>query len=279
MPWIEELSDPRELQRCVRDLVALSTLPAIWKDFDPKQIAESVAGALLSILNADFVHIACPGPDDEPLIEITNTGKGIANGSVGAIRTALHKALPRQLSQRTLSILDPLDGGALHLAIAPIGFGGDAIIVAGSRQAGFPSHAQQLFLGIGANNATVALRRWRAETDERRFVALIERSPDLIGFCSLDGRPQYINPAGLKLVGLDSAEVAFRLNIFDFLAPEERARARDEIWPFVHANRAMDRRARLQPFQDGRNGAVPGRLVSHRSSTYRATHEHGDSQP
>jgi PAS domain S-box-containing protein len=233
MPWIEELSDPRKLERCLRDLVALSTLPAIWKDFDPKQIGESVAGALVSMLGADFVHIAFPGLDDEPLIEITSAGKGMANGSVGAIRAALHQALPEPLLQRTLSIPNPLGGGMLHLAIAPIGFGGNAIIVGGSREAGFPSRVQQLFLGIGANNATVALRRWRAETDERRFVALIERSPDLIGFCSVDGRPQYINPAGLKLVGLDSADDASRFNIFDFIVPWERARARDEIWPFV----------------------------------------------
>jgi hypothetical protein len=30
MPWVESLSDPQELRHCVRDLGALSTLPAIW---------------------------------------------------------------------------------------------------------------------------------------------------------------------------------------------------------------------------------------------------------
>jgi len=29
MPWIEALSDAQELRRCIRDLIALSALPAI----------------------------------------------------------------------------------------------------------------------------------------------------------------------------------------------------------------------------------------------------------
>jgi hypothetical protein len=46
MPWIDELLDPHMF--CIRDLVTLSTLPAIWKDDDPRQIADSVAAALIS---------------------------------------------------------------------------------------------------------------------------------------------------------------------------------------------------------------------------------------
>ena len=67
MPSVEALNDPRELRRCVRDLVALSTLPAIWKNYDPQQIADSVAAALVSMLNADFVHVALPGHRDVSL--------------------------------------------------------------------------------------------------------------------------------------------------------------------------------------------------------------------
>jgi hypothetical protein len=54
MPWIDALVEPR-LRRCIRDLVALSTLPAMWKDHTPQQVADSVAAALLSMLNADVV--------------------------------------------------------------------------------------------------------------------------------------------------------------------------------------------------------------------------------
>jgi hypothetical protein len=41
MPWVESLTDPQELRRCIRDLVALSTLPSIWTSYNPQQIADS----------------------------------------------------------------------------------------------------------------------------------------------------------------------------------------------------------------------------------------------
>src|ERR1700716_1569230 len=86
MPWVEQLADPQELRRCIRDLVALSTLPAIWKNYDPHQIADSVTAALLSMLSADFVHIALPGKPDEPRIEVTHVGRKVSRESVGAIQ-------------------------------------------------------------------------------------------------------------------------------------------------------------------------------------------------
>jgi two-component system, LuxR family, sensor kinase FixL len=233
MPWVEQLSDPPELRRCIRDLVALSTLPAIWKGYDPPQIADSVATALVSMLSADFVSITFSGERDAPTVEVTHVGKGVPSGSAGAIRDALRKVLPARAAEQTLSIANPLGAGTINIAVAPIGFGGDAILAAGSRQRDFPSEVQRLLLGISANDASIALQRWRAEADERRFVSLIERSSDFIGFASLEGRPQYINPAGTTLVGLDSVDQARKLHVLDFLAPQDRARARDEAWPIV----------------------------------------------
>ena len=61
MPWAEEFSDPQELQRCIRDLVALSTLPTIWREFDPQQIADSVGAALVSIAGLIEISIADSG--------------------------------------------------------------------------------------------------------------------------------------------------------------------------------------------------------------------------
>ncbi|MEA2963151.1 MAG: hypothetical protein QOI46_3249, partial [Alphaproteobacteria bacterium] len=40
MPWTEPLATD-ELQRCIRDLVALSTLPAAWQNNDMPQIGSS----------------------------------------------------------------------------------------------------------------------------------------------------------------------------------------------------------------------------------------------
>jgi len=251
MPWVEALSDPRELRRCIRDLVALSTLPAIWKNYDPQQIADSVAAALVSMLNADFVHVALPGRRDELIIEVTHASRQLADKSLGAIRAAIRKQLPLHPAEQTLTIADPFGTGTLRVAIAPIGFGGDATLVVGSSRLDFPSETELLLLGIGANDATIALQRWHAETDERRFHSLIEQSSDFIGFASLDGRPQFINPAGLQVVGLAGIEEASRLHVLDFLAPKERVRARDEYWPIMMRTGRWTGEVKLRHFKTG----------------------------
>jgi PAS domain S-box-containing protein len=237
MQWMEQLSDPQELRRCIRDLVALSTLPAIWNTYDSGQISDSIAAALVSMLSADFVHVALPGWREAPGIELTRTGMGIAAEAVGAIRTALQsQQLARstgQTAEHTAEIANPWGEGTMRLSCAPIGFGGEAVLVAGSHRADFPTQGQRLLLGIGANEATIALQRWQAEADKRRYLALIERSSDFIGVAGLDGVPQYVNPAGLRLVGLAGMEEARRAHILDFVFPDDRARLRDEAWPIV----------------------------------------------
>ena len=79
----------------------------------------------------------------------------------------------------------------------------------------------------------MALHRWHGETEMRRFVALVESSADFVGYADLDGTARYLNPAGMRLVGLGEHEKVPPLHILEFLAPEDRARARDEAWPIV----------------------------------------------
>ena len=138
MPWVEKLSEPHELRRCIRDLVALSTLPAIWKDYNPDQIADSVAAALVQMLGADFVYLLIPERRGEPLIEVLRAGAPIASDSLEHIRAALRNKLPACAAQRQLTMAIPGGKDSLRLAFAPIGFGDDAVIVAGSVHHDFP---------------------------------------------------------------------------------------------------------------------------------------------
>jgi PAS domain S-box-containing protein len=232
MPWMEELSDPQELRRCIRDLVALSTLPAIWREFDPQQIADSVAAALVSMLSADFVHIAFASEHDQAIVKLTHFGQGVAGVSVDSLRDALRDALPNPASEQSLLISNPVGDGTTSIAVSPIGIEGNAMLVAGSHAPGFPTAAQRLLLGVGANDMAIALQHWRAEARARRFMTLIERSSDLVGLASMEGQTQYLNPAGLRFLGLDSIEAAARLSILDLVAPEDRPRARD-AWSIV----------------------------------------------
>jgi len=250
---MEALSDPRELQRCIRDLIALSTLPAIWKSYDPRQVADSAAAALISMLDADLIYVALYGERDEQIETIHTSRKNPPRG-VGDVRDTLRKAR-LGWSERTAVMDSPFGDGPLRVAIAPIGFGDDAVLVAGSHREDFPTDTQRLLLGIAGNDMAVTLQRWQTENDERRFLALVERSADFIGLADLDGRPRYINPAGLKFVGLAGMEQASGLHILDFLAPHERKRARQEIWPIVmHKGRWT---GELEFCRFGASGAMP----------------------
>jgi PAS domain S-box-containing protein len=232
MPWVDELSEPQELRRCIRDLVALSTLPAIWKDYNSRQIADSVAAALLSMLNGDVIYVSVPGLRDEAATEVMRMSQPVSVGSSGHIEQILRRAWLGSREQ-IFAIDNPLGKGTLRITVVPIGFGGNAVIMAGSVNPQFPSETHRLLLGIAANDAAIALQRWHAEAEQRRLVALIEQSSELVGFAGLDGRPHYLNKAGYELLGLSGIEEVLRLSVFDFLAPEERTRAQRELMPVV----------------------------------------------
>lgn len=231
---VDELFEPQELRHCIRDLVALSTLPAIWKDYNSRQIADSVAAALISMLDADVVYVVAPGLADEAVVEVIRTSQAISVESAGRIERILRGARLGAREQ-TFAIDSPFGKGVLHIAAVPMGFGSEAGIVAGSLNPKFPSEIHRLLLGIAASHATLAIQRGHAEAQQRRMASLIQRSSELVGFARLDGTVQYLNKAGCELLGLAGIEEAKRLTVFDFLAPGERTRAHRELMPLVMA--------------------------------------------
>jgi len=230
MPWIEGLADPRELRRCIRDLVALSTLPALWTRYNPKEIIDSLALASLSMLEADFIYIAFTPDREAPVIEAAYLeGKEASLVTARAIGRAVTPDSVRADGKPDV-VPSPIGEGNARIASASLGIG-KAVFVVGSVRADFPTETQRLLLNTAANQAAIALERWEAEAEERRFIALVERSSDFVAFSDLNGRPQYVNPAGLDLVGLASHDDLGRLNVVDFVPPAERDRVREDCWP------------------------------------------------
>ena len=71
---MEPVSDEtRTLRRAMRDLVALSALPAVWASFRPLQVAEGLADVLLSTLRLDLVYLRLPGQTEGQDIEVART--------------------------------------------------------------------------------------------------------------------------------------------------------------------------------------------------------------
>ena len=220
-----------ELRQLVRDLIALSALPAMWKNCEPSRIADSAASALASMIGANFVYVGLPG--ERPPIDIVKTPAPVDAARRDSIAGAVKREIGRAGGRQAIPIADPSLGEPLRLAIAPIGLDGAGVIAAGAEADGFPTETQRLLLLTAANKAALGLHRWQSETEMRRFVASIESSADFVGYADLDGTARYLNPAGMRLVGLGGREKVPPLHVLEFLAPGDRARARDEAWPIV----------------------------------------------
>ncbi len=251
MPQVEAPFDPTELRRCIRDLLALSTLPAILKTFDPYRIADSVAAALTSMLNSDLVYILVPGMRADPAIEIARSGKRIAANSLPAIRAVLRDVSPTPSSEQVLAVPNPIGEGVLRIVSAPIGLGDNAIIVVGSCRSDFPTAAQRLLLGIAANEATIALQRWHAEADarvrqtEQELRLVIDTIPAIVWRKLPDGSADFINQRFREYCGL-SADAGLGWGWLDGIHPDERERFEEEWRAACAAGAPFDKEARLR---------------------------------
>jgi DNA-binding CsgD family transcriptional regulator len=174
MPWTDDTFDSQDLRTYIRDLIALSALPAIWKDYQPQQIAESIAGALLAVLSADLVYVSLPSAGDYPSVEVTRAGGQITATLLNAAEIILRRSEPGQVEQET-SITDPAGEGELRIVLAPVGLTGT--LAAGSLRSDFPSNKHRLLLASAAGDVTIALSRWQsgwrqaAQTDRNAEIA------------------------------------------------------------------------------------------------------------
>jgi signal transduction histidine kinase len=132
MPRTEPFANSKDLQRCIRDLVALSALPAAWQNYDMRQIGSSIVAALISMLEADFVFIALPGHGDELATELARSSPKLDPADLKHVRMMLQREKATLGSGQEFVVADASGGRDLHVVTAPIGFGGDATLAAGS---------------------------------------------------------------------------------------------------------------------------------------------------
>jgi signal transduction histidine kinase len=162
----ETLSDDsRDLRRCVRDLVALSALPAVWVGYDTGRIAESLADVLLGMLRLDFIYVCVKSHTPDVPLEVARTEEGLhIAGQAHLLGSALAPWLNAQGFRPPLSIRHPMGSGSVRIAIIPLGLGAEhGVLVAGSRRLDFATETESLLLTMGANQAALLFGRLRAE--------------------------------------------------------------------------------------------------------------------
>jgi PAS domain S-box-containing protein len=201
--------DDRELRRYLRDLAALTALPAVWAGADGRHIAESLADVLVKVLCPDFVYLRLKEPKAASAVEVTRMGQGPGLPEGGwAISKALKSCLPCDASAATvLSLPHPLEGGQVQAAVVPIGYGCEfGAAAAASGRPGFPTEGDRLLLGVAANQAAVVLQRQQAEQTQRLLAAIIASSEDAIVSKTLDGVITSWNDGAERLFDYTAAE-------------------------------------------------------------------------
>lgn len=90
-----------------------------------------------------------------------------------------------------------------------------------------------------------------ARQQGEKFFMLAESSSEFICMCDLDMNPLYVNPAGLRLVGLPDMAAACRVKVQDYYFPEDQRFIAEEFFPRVLREGHGDVEIRLRHFQTG----------------------------
>jgi PAS domain S-box-containing protein len=226
-----EVNEIRELRRALRDLVAISMLPAVSMGKTPREIAESGADALLRTLRLDLVYVQVKMPDAGTLLEVACTSSPAA----GAIEAAelgrlLAPWLEGDPADARRSIPNPVGSGTTQVAVVPIGYDRQAgVVVAGSLQADFPNDRDRTVLSVAANHlATVLSHKW-AEEALRRWELLFQHASWGIAIAEPDTHALLaINPAFAAMHGYTVDELVGR-SIVETFAPESRAELPEHV--------------------------------------------------
>ena len=160
----ESHTEAGALRAALRELVALSTIPAAWVGREPPIIAAGLADALVGSLNLDFAFVRLCDPKGAGVIEVT--------------RGHAWKAFPEWLQThlvvgqflRKEIVADIGDGDPRRGLVIPIGVSAEAGLVAAACSRGdFPTEIDQLLLSVAANHAAAAFQnaRLRHELDAK----------------------------------------------------------------------------------------------------------------
>lgn len=166
-PVPSQPGEPQRLRRAMRDLVALSTLPAIWAGSDPQRIPESLANVLAGTLDLDVVYVRVSDPQHvAEWLRAPPQLSAAREQTLEALRAVAAAEMPPS------EISAPITQQCLRCAISRFGMGDvSGVVVAATAAREFPSEEDRVLLGVAANHACAELYRRRTERTLQASVA------------------------------------------------------------------------------------------------------------
>ncbi|MEG3863102.1 PAS domain S-box protein [Microcoleus sp. herbarium12] len=93
--------------------------------------------------------------------------------------------------------------------------------------------------------------RKQAEIEKQRLIAIVENSSDFIGLATMEGHSTYLNPAGMKLNGIQNLEEVKSKSILEAFSKEDGKILTEEIIPAVMRDGLWQGEFRLRHFKTG----------------------------
>lgn len=243
MPGSHGASELDSLRNTTRDLVAISTLPAVWGDLPPKGIIESLSGVLLKMLDLDLACIRLPAGGDIGAVEAMRTKEQGAEALfLPVVRAALDSVSTQGDATEPAIHPHPLDQQQLRISVVRFGITGYmGMLVAGSRRPDFPTQNERLLLGVSANQASVALQRHLAEhtlkRSESRFLDIADAAPAIFWVTEPDGACSFLSRGWYEFTG-QSSEEGLGYGWTGVIHPQDRDAARNA---FLDANERKEK--------------------------------------
>ncbi len=220
-----------QLERALRDLAAISAMPAIWNGMTPPAVMQSLSEVLSTTLDLDlaYVRIAISGGNGASEA-IQGRLAGGADALLPAVRAALETIRARSAADGAAALPILIAGQPLHLHARPLGTGGDlGVLVAGSRRPGFPCEHERVLLDVAVNQAAAVLQRQIAERalerSERQFLDLADAAPAMLWVTDPHGSCTFLSRGWYAFTGQSDAE-GLGFGWIDALHPEDREPAR-----------------------------------------------------
>jgi signal transduction histidine kinase/CheY-like chemotaxis protein len=167
-----------ELQVCVRDLMRLLALPAIWNGRDPQSILCVLCETLESALSLDACYVCARLAPGQSLSCVLRIRGAFVEDSHPAWRCFVDAAGRPHSGPPTL--LDATPVGALRMLSYDMGFFGEGSVCVASSDPEFPSPTQSLVLqaavtlaASGLNSARLAHEREQSRKGREEFLALL----------------------------------------------------------------------------------------------------------
>ena len=145
--------DTASLRRDLRDVVAVLSLPLMWRGRTPHQIAENLADVLVSLLRLDFLHLRiAEAASGQPLEQTRQHGEAPAD-----LAAALEGI-------QTAGTIQVDAGGGLPLRLTPVVPGvlpEHWHVIAGARREGFPTDRERFLMRVTVDQAAVSVENAR----------------------------------------------------------------------------------------------------------------------